>query len=70
MEELLKLIQVLREDASELIKNKDITKKEYDDVETFEEDAKDPLEDDSNFTVNLNNISLNGGSKLDRKIKF
>lgn len=43
---------------------------EYDDVGTFEEDTKDPLEDDSNFTVDLNNISLNGGSKLDRKIKF
>ena len=43
---------------------------EYDDVGTFEEDTKDPLEDDSNFTVNLNNITLNGGSKLDRKIKF
>lgn len=43
---------------------------EYDDVGTFEEDIKDPLEDDSNFTVDLNNISLNGGSKLDRKIKF
>lgn len=42
----------------------------YDDVGTFEEDTKDPLEDDSNFTVDLNNISLNGGSKLDRKIKF
>ena len=43
---------------------------EYDDVGTFEEDTKDPLEDDSNFSVDLNNISLNGGSKLDRKIKF
>lgn len=43
---------------------------EYDDVGTFEEDTKDPLEDDSNFTVDLNNITLNGGSKLDRKIKF
>ena len=43
---------------------------EYDDVGIFEEDTKDPLEDDSNFTVDLNNISLNGGSKLDRKIKF
>lgn len=43
---------------------------EYDDVGTFEEDTKDPLEDDSNFTVDMNNISLNGGSKLDRKIKF
>ena len=32
--------------------------------------GEDPLEDDSNFTVDLNNISLNGGSKLDRKIKF
>ncbi len=42
---------------------------EYDDVGTLE-DTKDPLEDDSNFTVDLNNISLNGGSKLDRKIKF
>lgn len=43
---------------------------EYDDVGTFEEDTKDPLEDDSNFTIDMNNISLNGGSKLDRKIKF
>ena len=43
---------------------------EYDDVGTFEEDTKDPLEDDSNFTVDMNNITLNGGSKLDRKIKF
>ena len=43
---------------------------EYDDVGTFEEDTKDPLEDDSNFSVDLNNITLNGGSKLDRKIKF
>lgn len=42
---------------------------EYDEG-TFEENTKDPLEDDSNFSVNLNNISLNGGSKLDRKIKF
>ena len=42
---------------------------EYDDVGTLE-DTKDPLEDNSNFTVDLNNISLNGGSKLDRKIKF
>ena len=43
---------------------------EYDDAGTIEENTKDPLEDDSNFTVDLNNISLNGGSKLDRKIKF
>ena len=43
---------------------------EYEGPETFEEDTKDPLEDDSNFTVDLNNITLNGGSKLDRKIKF
>ena len=43
---------------------------EEDEVEIYEEDTKDPLEDDSNFTVNLNNITLNGGSKLDRKIKF
>ena len=43
---------------------------EYDDVGTFEEDTKDPLKDDSNFTVDMNNITLNGGSKLDRKIKF
>ena len=42
---------------------------EYD-VGTFEEDTKDPLEDDSNFTIDMNNITLNGGSKLDRKIKF
>lgn len=60
-------------------KNKEVEEKydsdeedieEYDDVKTIEEDTKDPLEDDSNFTVDLNNISLNGGSKLDRKIKF
>lgn len=48
----------------------EIDEEDIEEYETIEEDTKDPLEDDSNFTVDLNNISLNGGSKLDRKIKF
>ena len=41
---------------------------EYDNYE--ENEIKDPLKDDSNFTVDMNNISLEGGSRLDNKIKF
>ena len=64
----------MRRKSSEY-KNKESEEGDEEDIEeydegTFEEYTKDPLEDDSNFTVNLNNISLNGGSKLDRKIKF
>lgn len=64
----------IRRNSSEY-KNKEGEEVDEEDIEeydegTFEENTKDPLEDDSNFSVNLNNISLNGGSKLDRKIKF
>lgn len=65
MEELLKLIQVLREDASELIKNKDITKKEYDDVVKLFDDTFDSIQDESK---ELENLQLLFRSAKDTKI--
>ena len=53
MGEKLKLIQVLREEVSELIKNRDITKKEYDDVENLFDKTFYSMQDGSKELENL-----------------
>lgn len=53
MGEKLKLIQVLREEVSELIKDRDITKKEYDDVENLFDKTFYSMQDGSKELENL-----------------
>lgn len=56
MEELLKLIQILREEVSELIKNRDITKKEYDDIVKLFNDTFDSMQEENKELENLQGL--------------
>lgn len=52
------------------IKDEDSVDESSEDEEEIDDTNEDPLKTDANYTVDMNNISLNGGSRLDNKIKI